>query len=128
MALTKETIKRLKAVREAILMHPELYDQKVYFGSKNDPCGTSCCIAGWAVWLDSPEKFLEGVSDYFFDWRREASKSLRFPELRCSGLFGTGRCWLENAYQMLCNEKTPKQRALAAATAIDDLIENGASW
>lgn len=55
MSLSKETIKKLKAVKAAILAEPKLYDQNLSPYGKTD-CNTPSCIAGWAVWIDNPNR------------------------------------------------------------------------
>lgn len=60
--MSKESIKKLRAVKAAILAEPELYDQSKWIGTKENPCGTPCCIAGWAVWLNSPKKYKQLAS------------------------------------------------------------------
>lgn len=45
-------IELLKKVRDKIASTPEAYDQSVYGRvSKEAPCGTAACIAGWTVLL-----------------------------------------------------------------------------
>lgn len=58
-------VKKLKEVAEYILREPEGFDQDT-FGNKttNVRCGTECCIAGTAVLLDNPRKFLRGIDEY----------------------------------------------------------------
>lgn len=56
MALSKESIRKLKAVKAAILAEPELYDQSEFpQHDANHDCSTPCCIAGWAVWVNNPD-------------------------------------------------------------------------
>lgn len=54
--LSKESIRKLKAVKAAILAQPELYDQSVFPSARErHTCNTPCCFAGWAVWLNNPD-------------------------------------------------------------------------
>lgn len=54
MALSKESIRKLRAVKAAILAEPELYDQSNSPFCTNS-CETPCCIAGWALWCNNPD-------------------------------------------------------------------------
>jgi hypothetical protein len=46
-------IEVFKAVREKIATTPEAYDQEIWGRRDRDaPCGTACCIAGWACVLN----------------------------------------------------------------------------
>lgn len=55
MALSKDSIKKLRAVKAAILAEPELYNQGM-FPTAGDSYDTPCCFAGWAVWLNNPDR------------------------------------------------------------------------
>lgn len=50
MALSKQSIQKLKAVKAAILANPKFYNQNSFVASVQ-PCGTTCCIAGWADFI-----------------------------------------------------------------------------
>lgn len=52
MELTPERIELLRAIQKKITTFPESYDQLTWV-EPNDaaPCGTACCIAGWACLL-----------------------------------------------------------------------------
>lgn len=53
-------IELFKAIREKIASTPEAYDQAIWGRHEDEaPCGTACCIAGWACVLSgvvSPEE------------------------------------------------------------------------
>lgn len=52
MAKRKLNIELLKQVRDKIMSTPDAYDQMVYGRPDHTaPCGTACCIAGWACVL-----------------------------------------------------------------------------
>lgn len=57
MALSKDSIRKLRAVKAAILAEPELYDQTEFprVGMRHN-CDTPCCIAGWSVWINNPDR------------------------------------------------------------------------
>ena len=52
MALSKESIRKLRAVKAAILAEPELYNQDVGFWDGDHL--VPACLLVWAVWLHNP--------------------------------------------------------------------------
>lgn len=56
----RQNIELFMAVRDKIAATPEAYDQAIWGRHEDDaPCGTACCIAGWACVLGgvvSPEE------------------------------------------------------------------------
>lgn len=52
MAKRKLNVELLKQIRDKIASTPDAYDQMVYGRPDHTaPCGTACCIAGWACVL-----------------------------------------------------------------------------
>lgn len=63
MALSKYSIKILRAAGRAIVNEPELFDQSNPPNAAirvSEVCGTPCCIAGWCAWINHPNP-----KDYF---------------------------------------------------------------
>lgn len=57
MALSKETVEKLRAIKAAILAEPELYDQNEFPDiARGHTCTSPCCYVGWAIWLNNPDE------------------------------------------------------------------------
>ena len=57
-------VELLKKVRDAILEHPDWFDMEYWLGdTKTSSCGTTGCIAGWAVSISRGKS----VSQYYED-------------------------------------------------------------
>jgi len=54
----------LQRIKEKILKEPENF-QMNYFTQFNTPCGTTACIAGWAVLLDAKDQGFEITKDWY---------------------------------------------------------------
>lgn len=72
--LTPKAVELLLRVKESILAHPEHLNMDIYLDGPNDSgqedaqgllagqCGTSACIAGWAVALSTPSTLVNAWS------------------------------------------------------------------
>lgn len=119
--MKKEAIEKLRAVQVAILAQPELYDQLTFAAEKN-PCGSASCLAGWLVWLDSPERFSALAADTSMSWITEAKAVLG---VRCpAGLFGTGLSW-PAPFDKVYDAPTRRAAAKIAAARIEHFIATG---
>lgn len=119
--LSKSTIHKMRAVVKAVLAEPEFYNQ-TFFPMQSD-CGTSCCAAGWAVWLDDPETYKEIVLKFgaTASWVGLAEKSLGLQNTG-SGLFGFASSWPSEFGAMYANATTPIGRAQAMAARWEHFI------
>lgn len=106
----------LLQIKERILAEPNLFSMTGYY--KKMDCGTSHCIAGWAVHLTEGDKGL-----HLGDFHNRACTALGISYGQGHGLFYDDE-WpreLSDEY----NENTDKkERAQIAARAIDRFIES----
>lgn len=73
--LSKETIRKMREVIAAVLREPKFYDQS-HFPQAED-CGSTCCAAGWVVWLHDPNLWKKLMLDPFMqDWDQKADQIL----------------------------------------------------
>ena len=81
--LSKETIKKLKAVKAAILANPKFYNQGQWIESVT-PCGTTCCIAGWADFVvngsAAHNRRAKAIRNDSSKWMRIAREALGITE------------------------------------------------
>lgn len=90
--LSKESIRRLRQVKRAILAQPEFYDQSnpPNYAYIHGGCNTPCCLAGWAIWLDSADEETYKKRVLGGDVFVEMASSLRITEEQSHLLFRTG--------------------------------------
>ncbi len=129
--LSKKTIYRIERMIAAILAEPQFYNQDT-FGEelcKNDGqqvCGTVCCAAGWAVWLDNRAMYQKMMKEEIasdgwnedLEWDKAALKALDLEvdeRFNTNTLFGSADCWPDEFYEMYLKATTPLQRAKALA-------------
>ena len=140
-------IAKLKKLKKWILDEPRRYNQDCWlFGRDSDvvreqkpPCGTAGCLAGNACLMEGfvPRRVpwdygyklshvvLPGSHDVIYV-REKAEEILGLTEEQRIGLFAADLDgWPAEAQQLYDLATTPKQRAEAAAMAIDALIETG---
>lgn len=126
--MTKLNIKLLKRVRNKILKYPKRFEMDHFYGPTlrfnrrlvPADCGSSACIAGWAVFLASGKRKLpDGGPRSTWD---EAKKLLGLHN--AASLFISDD-WPERFRSQYCNAKTPKGRARVAANRIDHFIKTG---
>jgi hypothetical protein len=127
--LSKESIKRLRMVKEAILANPQYYRQEEWI-SAIEPCGTTCCIAGWADYLFNGKKAHEArakaeLSNYMVSWEYVAAKALGLDYCQAHTLTYPGSGWPVPFCTAYTRAKTPKQRAKVAARRIEHFIKTG---
>lgn len=80
------TNNNLLAARDFIAAHPERFDMRDW--AQSAPCGTVCCIAGWAVALSQP------TEDWTLDEIRAAMASISWGwSDRERALFQPGTPW-----------------------------------
>lgn len=124
--LSKKTIHKIRQMIAAVLAEPELYDQDT-FGTaicKTDggpTCGTTCCAAGWAVFLGSRKLYNEMMAKElaakgrrFIGWPEAALKALGLEvdaEYNTDRLFGSHHDWPSEFSQAYDEAETPKQKA-----------------
>lgn len=140
MSLSRKSINRLRAVKEAILTNPEFYNQQQFV----DPepvipvdCGTTCCIAGWADFLYNPAKahlsraktwigFLNDDGSRWsqkpFDWEEIGARALNIDGFEARQLFADVACWPDPFSFDYSNAATPLERARVAAARIERFI------
>jgi hypothetical protein len=132
MSLSKESIKRLRQVKRAILAEPEFYDQ----GVPPDECATTCCIAGWAMWLEDPVGYPEraaSISNSFncsdgttqIGFRNEGARALRIPEPETVNLFSYGEAWPGEFGTRFAAAASKAEKAAVAAARIEHFIKTG---
>ena len=113
MKLSAETIAKMQTVINAVLAQPEYYDQEMFPYDRDSECGTICCGAGWAVWVDSPARYKYLLRRRRAHWSSEANKILGIK----SGdkLFYSSDYWPDKYRMAYRRANTPKQRARAMA-------------
>ena len=72
MALSKESIRKLRAVKAAILAEPELYNQDVGFWDGDHL--VPACLLVWAVWLHNPSP-----KEFRAAYERKERRKLKTP-------------------------------------------------
>lgn len=91
-------VELLERIAAAIEAKPKLYDQTDWI--RSTPCGTVCCIAGWAAELSDPtfargyEQWLRGDGKYVGSVADRAEELLMLPEWSAGDLFdANGFTW-----------------------------------
>jgi len=139
--LSATSIRKIRRMIAAVLAEPEFYNQNT-FGEqlcKNDGqeiCGTVCCAAGWAVWLDNRtlyerlmKKELKSDGWREVGWGDAALKALDLVsdnDVLCT-LFGRASDWPNKFFQMYEDATTPKGRAVAFAKRWEHFIKMDAA-
>jgi hypothetical protein len=123
--LTREAVAKLVQVRDAILAEPKLYDQST-FGNPHNPCRSACCLAGWVMWFDDPDKFKATVKTSWHSvsvWaRRILGVETGDGELWRRGLFCDGEDWPEPFGSQFGKASSRADKARIAAAYIDYII------
>jgi hypothetical protein len=113
----------LRKVRNHILAEPRRYCQSfVAQSSKDAPCGTVACIAGWADFLANGTDI---VREDGYDVMVRAGKVLGLPEEQWEVLFGFAFGWPEPFRARYYENDDPHNRARAAADLINQIIRTG---
>jgi hypothetical protein len=113
-------VKLLRRIQKRILKHPDSYDQNVMIS--RDECGTTACIAGWAVLLSPLDPGFIG------DYASKATLLLGLDDEQAIRLFDViedGYCcgWPDKYVRAYLRAKTPRGRARAAMRRIDHFIK-----
>jgi hypothetical protein len=124
-------VELLERVKQHILEEPRRYDQSV-FGrrSREAPCGTAACIAGWTAVLGGAVE-AEQLRSHYGDIRKTAQGLLGLNEEEAAKLFhGEPTCecgvgWPKRFARRYYKAKTTRGRASAAAAFIDHIIRTG---
>lgn len=118
--LSAETIRKMRRVIQAVLAEPEYYNQSI-FPDPSD-CGAVCCAAGWAVWLDDPDRY-ESLVKTAIDvaWWMEAESALGLSDTG-DKLFVFANSWPRRFYQRYYRAKTARGRAQAMAARWEHFI------
>lgn len=125
--LSKKTIQKIRKMIAAVLAEPELYNQNT-FGEKlcktngAATCGTTCCAAGWAVWLKDRSLYdklmTKELKKQSVPWVPEALKALGLEVIdgyNTDILFGAAEEWPYPFCDQYDNATTDKGRARAFA-------------
>jgi hypothetical protein len=119
--LSKETIRKMRRVIKAILANAQYYDQGTL--PQRSDCGTTCCAAGFAVWLElSPEKYKLLTRKYGPTWVWEDMAKDVLGLTDASYLFYSPGGWPYEFGEMYRRATTPKGRALALKACWEDFI------
>lgn len=113
----------LLKVKAAILAEPRKFDMNWWFiNNEESPCGTTACIAGWAVAIHGRFKSLKQGYALESHPCRLAERLLKLDESISRNLFHVEDWPSEFSYRYdRC--KTPRGRAKVAADRIDRFIE-----
>jgi hypothetical protein len=125
-AINKELFEKVK---QHILTDPRRYNQR-RFGEVSDdaPCGTACCIAGWAIVLSGGATHKDAQLD--FEHRLDAFDTgaalLGLSDEEAEAVFcAYGEDWPE-PFKTDFSEATNRHgKAKAAAAYIDHIIKTG---
>lgn len=135
--LSKTTIRKIRRMIAAVLAEPELYDQNT-FGENRcvdkdaNICGTVCCAAGWAIWLENRELYSRMMKSELRgggpEWISEALKALDLSSDGEGGgahvLFGPSGSWPEPFCEQYYEASTPKARAKVFAARWEKFIQS----
>ena len=117
----------LRKVQTAITMEPSMFDMDNFFGSSEEsPCGTTCCIGGWAVTLAHTvhinpvegRRYRETLS---CSCGEQARLDLDLTQSQADELFYLN--WGDEFIERYDKAKTPQDRAEVAYHYIDYFIE-----
>lgn len=120
MALSKESIKKMRLVIANVIANDKFYDQ-MSFPSPWD-CGTTCCAAGFAVWLDNPstyEQLVAGSSEPLM-WTTLADAALGIDSRE--KLFFSPSFWPKRFADAYWNTSISAKRAKAMADRWEHFI------
>lgn len=135
--LSKESIRKLKAVKAAILAQPEFYDQNSWV-AKITSCGTTRCIAGWADFLVNGRKSHEararklsaisrvnGEWSVCDDWSKVTEQALGITHDQAERITCSSHSWPDGLDDEYDNAQTCRERAIIAGKMIDLFISEG---
>ena len=108
--LSKTTIRKMRRVIAAVMANPKFYDQQ-QFPDKRD-CGTTCCAAGFAVWLEGAREYKKLTQKNNIDWQKLAERALGLGDTHGDLFFGP-YTWREDFGDAYITARTPLDRAKA---------------
>lgn len=120
--LSKETIDGMRRVIKAVKANAAFYNQNMFPVAED--CGTTCCAAGFAVWLNIPKTRYKKLSLEFDGggaWAEMARDILGIDSSMY--LFSTSSRWPAKFAKMYERAKTPKDRALALEACWEHFIK-----
>lgn len=120
--LSQETIRKMREVIAAVKANAQFYNQDRF--PIPDDCGTTCCAAGFAVWINIPKgkykdyaKNLDGGSE----WAVMAREVLGLDSSMY--LFSTHNAWPKKFQKLYSKAKTPKERSGALEACWEHFIK-----
>lgn len=121
MSLRKESIKKLRAVKAAILAEPEFYNQKCFPRARHG-CNSPCCLTGWAIWLESPKTYASRLSlkGAFYDEDLASALGISFEQADRLA-YGQGF----GPFEAMWGKSGTMEAARAAAKRIEHFIKTG---
>lgn len=132
--LSKETIKRIRTVVQAILAQPKFYNQDRWIDDlgkdKNGVCNTTCCFAGWADYVFNGAKEHNERARRSFgrwssvDWDEVAAEALLTDRALLDPLTRGHYYWPKQLSHAYDKATTDKGRALALASYVEFFIAN----
>jgi len=134
MSLSKETIEKLRIVKEAILAQPEYYNQEGWVSSI-ESCGTTCCMAGWVDFIFNGKEVHERRAKKLYDpcdsssgadeWSMVTKKALGLSLDQVHSLTSTSYGWPGDYGFKYRDATTRKQKSKVAAARIEHFIATG---
>lgn len=135
MSLSKNSIKLLRQVKRAILANPDFYYQNRWV-SDISPCGTTCCIAGWADFVvNGKEAHTARAKELFVGpweqwkhagkWMRVAAEALDITPEEAERLTEGSSDWPQHLREEYGAAPSNKKRAVVAAKRIEHFIATG---
>ena len=135
MSLSKNSIKLLRQVKLAILAAPEFYAQNKWV-SNIAPCGTTCCIAGWADFVVNGKKAHNARAEQLLvgsweqwtvsaAWQQVAVEALGITPDQAERLTDSASEWPAGLDDEYGSADGSKGRALVAAKRIEHFIATG---
>lgn len=122
----KINVELLEKVRDKILAEPESYNQnKFWHVSAAAPCGTTACIAGWAVALSCGDlKALHSLTPV--EVHAAARDLIGVTDGEAFSLFGgAGLSWPEPFCTLFDKAANAHARAEVAASYLNHIIKTG---
>ncbi len=125
--------KLLLEIKDRILAEPHLFDIGEW--SEERPCGTVCCLAGWAYLLKHGSLITEDqTGPPYLTFSERGAATLGLDRYQGNGLFHVSswpdpyRTRMLAAYQTNDNAQCRRDQALVAAELIDAIVDRGIWW
>jgi hypothetical protein len=145
--LKPETVKLLRKIEAHMLEEPKRVDMCDWARPSNKPsCGTTACIAGWAILMSVPKKKLlalskanPGASEWDYaklaetkDIENAARNKLKLTKQQANRLFIPYQgypvihgSWPELLWDKYMDAATPRRKAKVVVDRIERFIETG---